>query len=346
MKKIILFALPWFFAAFSYKAIAQEDIKAKEKGDKKKQTQEIVIRSNGEKDANITVQINGDKVLINGKPLSEFKDEDISVHNRKMTVRDNANIYMKDGMGVFENFSGGSKVFLGVSTQKTDDGAKVTEVTKESPAEKAGLKKGDIITRFEEKNIDGPQALYDAVNEKKAKDDIKVTYKRDGKEQTVKATLQERKNNGARTYSYTTPDGFQKSFSLPKMDMDVTIPDVKSYPRIQQWHDAPGGGIDYGNYNGIFSPRPKLGLKIQDTDDNSGVKVLEVDNDSPSAKSGIKKDDVIVEIGGAKVSNTDEAREQLRANNEKAAYSLKAKRGGSVQNFEVKIPKKLKTANL
>ena len=30
MKKIILIAVPWFFAAFSYKALAQEDVKKKE----------------------------------------------------------------------------------------------------------------------------------------------------------------------------------------------------------------------------------------------------------------------------------------------------------------------------
>ncbi|HMJ47436.1 MAG TPA: PDZ domain-containing protein [Ferruginibacter sp.] len=342
MKKIILVVVPWFFAAFSYKAIAQDDVKEKVK-ENKKETQEIVIRKTGDKDANITVQINGDKVLINGKPMSEFRDDGITVHNRKMTVKDGSLFSVRDGMGVFENFSGGSKVFLGVSTEKTEEGAKITQITKESPAEKAGLKKGDVITRFEEKNIDGPQALYDAVNDKKAKEDVKVTFKREGKEQTVKATLQERKNDGMKTFSYSTPDGNFKSFSIPNVDM---VPDAKTFPKIQQWHDVPGSGYDFDNNGMSFTSRPKLGLKIQDTDDDNGVKVLEVDNDSPSAKSGIKKDDVIIEIGGVKVSNTDEAREQLRVNSSKAAYSIKAKRNGSTMNFDIKIPKKLKTANL
>lgn len=345
MKKIIFAFIPWFFAAFSYKAVAQEDLK---KTEDKKQTQEIVIRKSGDKDANITVQINGDKVTVNGKPLSEFKEDGITVHNRKMSVHDRSMLRANDAMGMFDGNtfykSGGSKVFLGVSTEKTEDGAKIMEITKESPAEKAGFKKGDIITRFDEKNIEGPQALYDAVNEKKPKDEVKVTFKREGKEQTVKTTLQERKNEGGHIFSYSTPDGNFKTFSLPKIEADA---DAKVYPRIQQWHDAPGSGYEFDHLgrNG-FMGRPKLGLKIQDTDEGIGVKVLDVDNDSPAAKSGIKKEDIITEIGGVKITNTDEAREQLHENSNKAAYSIKAKRSGSQMSFDIKIPKKLKTANL
>jgi len=346
MKKIIFAVVPWFFAAFSYKAIAQEDMKKK---DDKKETQEIVIRKKGDKDANITVQITGDKVMVNGKPLSEFKDDGITIQNRKMIVKDGSKFMTADGMGIFDDanksfYKTGSKVFLGVSTEKADEGAKIMEITKESPAEKAGLKKGDVITRFGEKNIDGPQALYDAVNDMNAKDDVKITYKRDGKEQTVKATLQERKNDGVRSFSYKTPDGNFKTFSLPRVDVN---PNIKVYPRIQQWHDVPGSGSEFDNFalNGYLG-RPKLGLKIQDTDEGNGVKVLDVDNDSPAAKSGIKKEDVITEIGGVKVNNTDEVREQLHENSSKSAYSIRAKRNGSQMNFDIKIPKKLKTANL
>ncbi|HNP00816.1 MAG TPA: PDZ domain-containing protein, partial [Ferruginibacter sp.] len=77
-----------------------------------------------------------------------------------------------------------------------------------------------------------------------------------------------------------------------------------------------------------------------------GVKVLDVEADSPADKAGLKKDDVITEIGGEKVENTDEARDQLRENADKASYSIKASRNGNAMNFDIKIPKKLKTANL
>ena len=63
-------------------------------------------------------------------------------------------------------------------------------------------------------------------------------------------------------------------------------------------------------------------------------------------RAGLKKDDIITEINGQKISNTDDAREQLMEVAEKSAYTIKAKRNGTEMSFDVKIPKKLKTANL
>ena len=67
---------------------------------------------------------------------------------------------------------------------------------------------------------------------------------------------------------------------------------------------------------------------------------------SAAAKAGLKESDVITEIGGKKIINTDEARNELKENKDKTSYSIKALRNGKPMTFEVKIPKKLKTANL
>jgi serine protease Do len=103
---------------------------------------------------------------------------------------------------------------------------------------------------------------------------------------------------------------------------------------------------DNDGFNYSFPRQKKLGLRIQDTEDGNGVKVLGTDTDSPAEKAGLKKDDIVTEIGGKRVSNTDEAREQLMDAQEKPAYTIKAKRNGSEMSFDIKIPKKLKTANL
>ena len=60
----------------------------------------------------------------------------------------------------------------------------------------------------------------------------------------------------------------------------------------------------------------------------------------------MKADDVIIEIGNKKVMNTDEVREALDQNEEKSNYKIRAKRNGKEMSFDIKIPKKLKTANL
>ena len=76
------------------------------------------------------------------------------------------------------------------------------------------------------------------------------------------------------------------------------------------------------------------------------MKVLEVEENSASAAAGMQKDDIVTEIGGAKVNNTDDVREQLMENADKKTYTIKALRNGKEMNFEIKIPKKLKTVNL
>lgn len=343
MKKIIFAAMPWIFAAIGYKATAQDAPKA----DKKKETQEITIRKKGEKDTKLVLEFKDDKVIINGKPLVEFKDDQITVNNKKIVVRegnrmrvfgDNGDEVVMDFDGFGEDFARGfggmeSGTFLGVTTQNDDAGAKVTDVVKESAAEKAGLQEGDIITKVGDTKIENPADLSEAISSKKAKDEVKITYKRDGKEKSTKATLQERK--GVKTFSFSGPQGKLRQFAVP------SVPGEPGVPRNFNF-----------DHNFDFSPdvhmfgRPKLGLKIQDLEEGSGVKVLDVEEGSAAEKAGLKKDDIIVAVADAKVNNTDEAREQLHRNAEKSNYSIEARRNNTTMKFEIKIPKKLKTANL
>ncbi len=70
------------------------------------------------------------------------------------------------------------------------EGAYIIEVVAGSPAEKAGIKVGDIITKFEDIRLSGDNAeLSKAMAKKKVGDSVTLTVWRDGKEQTVKLTL-------------------------------------------------------------------------------------------------------------------------------------------------------------
>jgi len=354
MKRIVFTAAMLGLTALTTTVFAQDEKGDKgEKGDKdKKESQEIIIRKKGDKDTKITVEIKGDKVTINGKPLSEFKDDEITVNRRNVTIW-NGNRF-RNATIAGEPFSynwndDNHGAFLGVTTDDAEDGAKITEITRESAAEKAGLKVGDIITKVGDKKVDDPGSLYEAVSSMKPKDEVKVLYKRDGKENSAKATLGERKGD-AMAYSFSGPDGITRSYTVPR------TPRVQSVPGIEGWNDkemadmsprfyTPGSGNAFNLYGDVFN-RHKLGLKIQDTDEGNGVKILDVDKDSPAEKAGLKKDDIVTEIGGKKVANTDDARDQLHETQDKSSYNIKAKRNSSEMSFDIKIPKKLKTANL
>jgi putative serine protease PepD len=89
-----------------------------------------------------------------------------------------------------------SHAFLGVSVaDATGDvaGALVREVTPASPAEKAGLEQGDLITRIDGKAIEGGDTVVGQVRGFKPGQQVQITYVRDGKESSVTVTLQEKK---------------------------------------------------------------------------------------------------------------------------------------------------------
>jgi putative serine protease PepD len=68
-------------------------------------------------------------------------------------------------------------------------GAEVATVESGSAAAKAGLKVGDVVTKFNDLAISDPNQLTAAVREQPAGASVKVTILRGGKEQQVDVTL-------------------------------------------------------------------------------------------------------------------------------------------------------------
>jgi S1-C subfamily serine protease len=68
-------------------------------------------------------------------------------------------------------------------------GVRLSGVRGGSPAEKAGLKAGDIIIRIGEHQVADLQGMTDALRSFQPGDEVDVVVKRDGQEQTVKVVL-------------------------------------------------------------------------------------------------------------------------------------------------------------
>lgn len=218
------------------------------------------------------------------------------------------------------NYEGNSnQAFLGVSSEQAEGGpgAKVTRISDKSAAEKSGLKVGDVITRVDEIAIDGPESLSEAIHKYKPEDKVTLTIKRDGKEQKISATLG--KTAGAMVYGFNMPDNM---------------------PDLEQLAPLHGGGYSF-SFGG-----PRLGIKAQDTEDGKGVKVLDVDDESAAGKSGIKEGDIITRFDGKDVNSATELAELAQAAKGKPSIKVSVTRDGKSQEMEIKIPKRLKTANL
>ncbi len=78
---------------------------------------------------------------------------------------------------------------------KTSEGSLVGDVSSGGPADKAGIKRGDIITEFNGSKVTSSTQLRNLVAEAKPGSDAKVELLRDGKQQEVTVTLGERPKN-------------------------------------------------------------------------------------------------------------------------------------------------------
>lgn len=78
----------------------------------------------------------------------------------------------------------------------SDQGSGGTEaVTKDGPAAKAGLRAGDVITKFNDTVVDSGPTLIGEIWTHKPGDRVTLTYERDGKTATAEVTLGERKGD-------------------------------------------------------------------------------------------------------------------------------------------------------
>ncbi|HEY4109875.1 PDZ domain-containing protein [Puia sp.] len=309
---------------------------------------EITIRHKGDKDAKVTVEIKNGEVFINGKPASEYKDEDLTITKRKFkTLGGGAYAFSdRDGEAMtltpFRNFNGGglsydvaprarkstSGAFLGVTSLKQEngpDGARVGDVSEGSGAEKAGLKEGDLITKVDDKTIGGPEDLSKVIHGYKPGDKVAITFKRDGKEQKVTAELGRSRSNN---YSYGFGDGMQYKMA----------PEIKRMMVPREY-----------KYNLFGDNSLRLGIHAQDTEDGKGVKVLDVDDETAASKAGIMEGDIITRFDGQEVNSATRLAELARTTREdrtKTSIKVNLTRGGKAMEVEVKVPRKLKTADL
>jgi serine protease Do len=297
---------------------AQKDKANKDEKDVLEENQRVVIEKKGDGKSKVTVEIKDGEVRVNGKPVSEFDDENLSVH-----IEDGwPGAYAPARVRSPFRAGGATMLFndrpmLGVMTENHEDGAKITAVTKGSAAEKAGLKVGDVIARVNDIKVENSRELTEAVAKFKPEEKVTIGVKRADKIENVTATL------GKRNNLFVSPDiNIDNNFEFHTDDFGID-------------------GARAFNFG-----RGRLGIKAQDTEDEKGVKVLSVDPESHAAKSGIKEGDIIYQFDGEEVNSATELAEVARDAREKNSIKVRISRDGKSQDMEIKVPKKLKTATL
>jgi serine protease Do len=316
------------------------------KGDKKE---------NGElTEEPVNVLIDGDKIIINGEEVAE-NDPRINGQGKNGVIlkrmiiprdksKENKIVEGKpldlniDDVLSFATPAQSNAAFLGVISEENELGAKINEVSKGSPAEKAGLKKDDIITNVNEEKITGPKDLYDAIGKYKPSDKVQISILKNGAKTKLTAELEK---NKAQSFSY----------SMPNQGMTIEPNFVPSTPRGRGNNGTQRFGFELPQMpelNNFFGniEKPKLGISVEDVEENEGVKISSVSENSPAAKAGLKEDDIITEVNDKKVKDVDGIKPIIKGATEGTIFKFNITRNGKKTVIEVKIPKKLKTADL
>lgn len=120
----------------------------------------------------------------------------------------------------------GGRAFLGVQLfelndelaqyfgVKPDDGVLILEVEEESPAEKAGIKAGDVITKIDKEAVSEPAAIQEIISEFDEDDEIEIEIIHKNNKKTMKVRLEERED--VNQIYFSPQQHIQKLESMPK----------------------------------------------------------------------------------------------------------------------------------
>jgi serine protease Do len=156
------------------------------------------------------------------------------------------------------------------------NGAVVSQVQSDSPAAKAGLKTGDVITELDGKKITDASELQMEVGQKKPGTTVKLGLLRDGKSMTVPVTL-------------------EAMDSRDKQGNEVS----ENGQGKMRW------GI------GLADVTPEVRQELQAPSDVHGAVIEQVKPGSPADDSGLRRGDVITQVNRKDVQSASDVKEAL-----------------------------------
>jgi Trypsin-like serine proteases, typically periplasmic, contain C-terminal PDZ domain len=183
---------------------------------------------------------------------------------------------------------------LGLSTVR---GVLVNSVTPGGPADRAGMKQGDVIVALNDRPVDDTNSFRNEVAGSQPGTKVNLTVRREGKEQKLTATLGEFSADAKRGEQEGAPESGSGGGKLG-ISVEPLTPEAVS----------------------------QLGLRAG----TQGLLVRDVDPVGPAAEAGIQPEDVIMELNRRPVRSTGDIRGALQVSGSKPVLVLVNRKGQTV----------------
>jgi C-terminal processing protease CtpA/Prc len=234
-------------------------------------------------------------------------------------------VFPLSGFGLVQNNQPEEKTrkaqgWLGVSIQdvtekiakkhnlKSEEGAYISDVTEDSPAESAGFQKGDVVVEFDGKAIHDADDLSKSVRKLSPGTKAKAEVIRKGERKTIEVTVGKR------------PREESFAFAFPR----VRPPVIR-----------------------MFETRQFFGLRLMELNkqlgeyfgapEGEGVLVEEVVKESSAEKAGIKAGDVILKIGKRSINDLGDVGRAIDFYRDEGKIDVEVLRKGVKKTFSLDL---------
>jgi S1-C subfamily serine protease len=196
-------------------------------------------------------------------------------------------------------------------------GVSIQQVEPGSPAARAGLRNGDVITRAGSRQIEDYEDLYNALGRYRPGEQLSLRVMRDGQEKNFRVTLGERR-------FYRSPDEEEQG------------DEERGQERGRR------SGIERGGaYLGVEAvPMEELTARMKKRlglTNEEGVVIMEVVPDSPAAKAGLHHGDVISRVNGKEITEPQQLRDQVRRTGAGKELTLDILRGEQHRELRARL---------
>jgi serine protease Do len=204
--------------------------------------------------------------------------------------------------------------YIGVNVQEVDSerakalklreeaGVEVTRVEPDSPAEKAGLKSGDVILQYNGQRVEGMEQFSRLVHETPPGRPVKLDVFRSGAAQAITVTAGARHNNNMTIFAGPPNVSMPAIPAMPApRAFEFRMPDMPH--NFMSWQSSVLG-IEGESLDGQLAQY--FGVK-------EGVLVRSVSSGSAAEKAGFKAGDVIVRVEDSKVATPADVSNRIRS---------------------------------